>query len=67
MVVSNGRYNAYLKRLLTRVEAGALSPINMHIFEGLEEGARSTVLHGMGMAAMAAMAEDDLPPILWER
>eukprot|EP00435_Cladocopium_sp_Y103_P074523 s357_g49.t1 len=32
------RYNAYLKRLLTRVEAGALGPINMHIFEGLEEG-----------------------------
>eukprot|EP00434_Breviolum_minutum_P030487 symbB.v1.2.026959.t1/scaffold2733.1/size72009/2 len=32
------RYNAYLKRLLTRVEAGALTPINMHIFEGLEEG-----------------------------
>eukprot|EP00913_Durusdinium_trenchii_P008005 g7508.t1 len=32
------RYNAYLKRLLMRVEAGALSPINMHVFQGLEEG-----------------------------
>ena len=32
------RYNAYLKRLLIRVEAGSLKPINMHIFKGLEEG-----------------------------
>ena len=32
------RYNAYLKRLLSRVEAGALRPIHMHIFDGLEKG-----------------------------
>ncbi|CAE8613315.1 unnamed protein product [Polarella glacialis] len=32
------RYNAYLKRLLERVEVGGLTPINLHIFEGLEQG-----------------------------
>ncbi|CAE7912973.1 eryA [Symbiodinium sp. KB8] len=32
------RYNAYLKRLLQRVDDGGLSPINMHIFDGMEKG-----------------------------
>eukprot|EP00928_Gymnodinium_smaydae_P004000 TRINITY_DN11406_c0_g2_i2.p1 TRINITY_DN11406_c0_g2~~TRINITY_DN11406_c0_g2_i2.p1 ORF type:complete len:2568 (+),score=644.11 TRINITY_DN11406_c0_g2_i2:184-7887(+) len=32
------RYNAYMKRLLKRVEDGGVRPINMHIFEGLEKG-----------------------------
>ncbi|CAK9056190.1 Phenolphthiocerol/phthiocerol polyketide synthase subunit C ((Phenol)carboxyphthiodiolenone synthase subunit C) (Beta-ketoacyl-acyl-carrier-protein synthase I) (Phthiocerol synthesis polyketide synthase type I PpsC) [Durusdinium trenchii] len=32
------RYNAYMKRLVTRVEEGGLSPINMHIFEGIDNG-----------------------------
>ena len=32
------KYNAYLKKLLSRVEHGSLKPINMHIFKGLEEG-----------------------------
>lgn len=35
------RYNAYLKRLKDRVDSGALKPIHMHIFEGLEEGVRA--------------------------
>ncbi|CAE8623413.1 unnamed protein product [Polarella glacialis] len=32
------RYNGYLKRLLERVDAGGLLPINMHVFQGFEEG-----------------------------
>eukprot|EP00931_Biecheleriopsis_adriatica_P048348 TRINITY_DN27935_c0_g1_i1.p1 TRINITY_DN27935_c0_g1~~TRINITY_DN27935_c0_g1_i1.p1 ORF type:complete len:5156 (-),score=1260.04 TRINITY_DN27935_c0_g1_i1:82-15549(-) len=32
------RYNAYLKRLIERVDAGGLEPINMHLFQELEEG-----------------------------
>ncbi|CAE7249833.1 ppsC, partial [Symbiodinium sp. CCMP2456] len=32
------RYNAYLKRLLHRVDDGGLSPINMHTFDGMEKG-----------------------------
>ncbi|CAE7746767.1 ppsC, partial [Symbiodinium pilosum] len=35
------RYNAYLKRLRDRVDAGALKPIHMHVFEGLEQGVRA--------------------------
>ncbi|CAK9057424.1 Mycoketide-CoA synthase (Polyketide synthase Pks12), partial [Durusdinium trenchii] len=35
------RYNAYLKRLLQRVDEGALQPINMHTFEGLEKGVQA--------------------------
>lgn len=35
------RYNAYLKRLKDRVDSGALKPIHMHIFDGLEEGVRA--------------------------
>lgn len=32
------RYNGYLRRLLERVEDGALRPIHMHTFRGFEEG-----------------------------
>lgn len=32
------RYNGYLKRLLTRVDEGGLSPINMHVFDGFDQG-----------------------------
>eukprot|EP00933_Yihiella_yeosuensis_P033453 TRINITY_DN27154_c0_g1_i1.p1 TRINITY_DN27154_c0_g1~~TRINITY_DN27154_c0_g1_i1.p1 ORF type:complete len:1548 (+),score=394.66 TRINITY_DN27154_c0_g1_i1:542-4645(+) len=32
------RYNSYLKRLIQRVDDGGLRPINMHLFDGLEEG-----------------------------
>jgi len=32
------RYNRYLKRLLQRVDEGALKPINMHVFQGFEQG-----------------------------
>jgi len=32
------KYNAYLKRLLTRVDEGGLQPINSHHFAGLERG-----------------------------
>jgi len=32
------KYNSYLSRLLDRVEKGGLSPINLHIFDGLEKG-----------------------------
>eukprot|EP00439_Symbiodinium_sp_Y106_P081712 s190_g20.t2 len=31
------RYNAYLNRLLSRVEEGTLKPINMHTFEGMDK------------------------------
>ena len=36
---ATSRYNSYLKRLRNRVDAGALKPIHMHVFEGLEQGA----------------------------
>jgi len=32
------RYNAYMKRLLQRVDEGALRPIHMHTFDGLGQG-----------------------------
>ena len=40
------RYNAYLKRLKDRVDSGALKPIHMHIFDGLEEGSPQKVRLG---------------------
>ncbi|CAJ1440834.1 unnamed protein product, partial [Effrenium voratum] len=38
MDLEQWRYNAYMKRLVDRVDAGGLVPINMHIFEGMEQG-----------------------------
>ena len=41
MDVEPWRYNGYLKLLLKRVDEGGLSPINMHVTEGMEHGVKA--------------------------